>query len=170
MKLTRIERSESGYGSYERALMYCDSYLLCGSMCSQKKYEVVPYLFFDARLQEYKVILKEVGFLSPMVYLWWLCDFSTNVVVQLLNHVQLFVTTWTAACQASLSITVSLSLLKLISFESMMPSYQPLLLLTSVFPSIRGFSNESAFHIRWSKYWALASASVLPMNIQDRFL
>ena len=129
------------------------------ALCTQgKKYEqeVLPYLFFDARLQEYKVILKEMGFLSPMVTLWWLCDFSTNVVVQLLNHVQLFATTWTAVHQASLSITVSLSLLKLISIESMMPSYQPLLLLTSIFPSIRGFSNKSALHINWPKYWSIS--------------
>ena len=131
----------------------------------RKKYEqeVPSYLFFDARLQEYKVILKEVGFLSPMVNLWWLCDFSTNVIVQLLNHVQHFATTWTAARQASLSITISLSLLNLISIESTMPFYQLLLLLTSIFPSIRGFSNESALHIKWPKYWSI-NFSVSPSN------
>ena len=73
------------------------------------------------------------------------------------SHVQLFVTPWTAACQASLSFTISQSLLKLMSIESMMPSNHlilccPLLLLPSVFPSIRIFSNELALHIRWAKY------------------
>ena len=79
------------------------------------------------------------------------------VVVQLLNHVRLFVTPWTVACQASLSFTISQSLLKLMSIESVMPSNhlvlcRPLLLLPSMFPSIRVFSNESVLHIRWPKY------------------
>ena len=78
--------------------------------------------------------------------------------VQSLSHVQLFVTPWTAACQAFLSITNSWSLLKLMSSESVMPSNhfilcRPLLLLPSIFPSIRVFSNESVLHIRWPKYW-----------------
>ena len=77
--------------------------------------------------------------------------------VQLLSPVQLFVTPWTAACQASLSITTSQSLLKLMSTESVIPSNHlilcwPLLLLPSIFPSIRVFSSES-IHIRCSKYW-----------------
>ena len=76
------------------------------------------------------------------------------VVLQSLNHVHIFVSPWTTAHQASLSFTVSLSLLKLISIESVMPSNHlilcwPLLLLLSIFPSIRVFSNESALHIRW---------------------
>ena len=79
--------------------------------------------------------------------------------VQLLSHVQLFSTPWTAARQASLSITNSQSLLKLKSIESVMPSnhlilYCPLLLPPSIFPSIRVFSNEPALHIRWPKYWS----------------
>ena len=79
--------------------------------------------------------------------------------VQLLSHVQLFVTPWTAACQASLAITNSRSLLKLMSIESVMPSNHlilchPLLLLPSIFSSIRVFSNESALCIRWPKYWS----------------
>ena len=86
------------------------------------------------------------------------CLFST---VQLLSHVRLFVTPWTAARQASLSITNPWSLLKLMSIESVMPSNHlifchPLLLLPSIFPSIRGFSNESALHIRWPKYWSFS--------------
>ena len=81
------------------------------------------------------------------------------VVVQSFRHVQLSAAPWTAAHQASLSITVSQSLLKLMSTESVMPSSHltlccPLLLLPSIFPSIRVFSNESALHIRWPKYWS----------------
>ena len=77
--------------------------------------------------------------------------------VQLLSHVQLFATPWTAACQASLSITNTQNLPKLMSTESVMPSNQlilfhPLLLLPSIFPIIRVFSNESVLHIRWPKY------------------
>ena len=76
--------------------------------------------------------------------------------VQSLSRVQLFVTPWTTECQASLSITHSRSLLKLMSIESVMPSNylllcRSLLLLPSIFPSIRVFSNESVLHIRWSK-------------------
>ena len=81
--------------------------------------------------------------------------------VQSLSHVQLFATPWTAARQASLSITNSLSLPKLKSIKSVMPSNhlifcRPLLLLSSIFPSIRVFSNESALHIRWPKYWSFS--------------
>ena len=81
---------------------------------------------------------------------------------------------WTAARQASPSITNSRSLLKLMSIESMMPSNylilcRALLFLPSIFPSIRVFSNKSVLHIRWPKYWASVSASVLPINIQDWF-
>ena len=97
--------------------------------------------------------------------------------VQSLSHVLLFVTPWTAACQTSLSITNSRSLLKLMSIRSVMLSNylilcHPLLFLPSVFPHIRVFSNESDICIRWTKYWSFsfspsASASVLPINIQD---
>ena len=81
--------------------------------------------------------------------------------VQSLSHVWLFVTPWIAARQASLSITNSWSLPKPMSIESVMPSNhlilcRPLLLLPSIFPSIRVFSNESALHIRWPKYWSFS--------------
>ena len=81
--------------------------------------------------------------------------------VQLLSHVRLFATPWTAARQASLSITNSWSLLNLISIKLVMPSNhlvlcRPLLLLPSVFPSIRIFSNESVLRIRWPKYWSFS--------------
>ena len=86
--------------------------------------------------------------------------------VQSLSCVQLFVTPWTAACQASLSIINSCSLLKLI--ESVMPSNllilcHPLLFLPSILPRIRFFSNESVLHIRWPKYWSF-SFSISPSN------
>ena len=88
--------------------------------------------------------------------------------VQLLSSVRLFVTSWTAACQASLFITNSCSLLKLMSVELMIPSNhlslcRPLLLLPSVFPRIRVFSNQLTLHIRWPKYWSF-SFSISPYN------
>ena len=88
--------------------------------------------------------------------------------VQSLSCVQLFVIPWTAACQASLSITNSQRLLKLMSIESVMPSNHlilchPLLFLSSIFLSINVFSNESAFCIRWPKYWSF-SFNISPSN------
>ena len=96
------------------------------------------------------------------------------VVVQLLSCVPLFAIPWTVALQASLSFIISQSLLKFMSVESVMPSNYlipccPLLLLPSIFPSIRDFSNELAL-IKWSSIGASVSASVLPMNIQGWFL
>ena len=88
--------------------------------------------------------------------------------VQLLSRVRLLATLWTAARQASLSFTNSQSLLKLGSIESVMPSNHlilchPRLLLPSIFPSIRVFSNESALRIRWPQYWSF-SCSISPSN------
>ena len=88
--------------------------------------------------------------------------------VQSLSHIRLFVTPWTAARQAPLSITNSQTLPKLMSIESVMPSNHlilchPLLLLPSIFPCIRVFSNESVLHIRWPKYWNF-SFSISPSN------
>ena len=85
-----------------------------------------------------------------------------------LSHVPLFVTPWTAVCQASLSITNSWSLFKLMSIESVMPSNhlilcRPLLLPPSIFPGIRVFSNESVLHIKWPKYWSF-SFNISPSN------
>ena len=101
--------------------------------------------------------------LTPLFY----SLFSFISSVQSLSHVQLFVIPWTAAHQASLSITNSQTLLKLMSAESVMPSSHlichPLLLLPSIFPSIRVFSNESALHIRWPKYWSF-SFNISPSN------
>ena len=93
-------------------------------------------------------------------------NFRTLSSVQSLSRVRLFVTPWTAAHQGSLSITNSWSLLKLLSIESVVPSNHhilchPLLLLPSIFPSIRVFSSESVLRIRWPKYW---SFSISPSN------
>ena len=86
--------------------------------------------------------------------------YSTFSSVQLLSRVQLFETPWTAACHASLSITNPQSLLKLMSIKSVMPSNRLILchplLLPSIFPSTRGFSNESVLHLRWPNYWSFS--------------
>ena len=93
------------------------------------------------------------------------------VVPQLLSCVRFFATPWAAALQASLSITNSRSLLKLLSIESVMPSNHLILchplLSPSIFPSIRIFSNESVLHIRWPKYW---SFSISPSNEYSRLI
>ena len=108
-------------------------------------------------------------------YLWWdvfLLVWAVGTVqfnsAQSVNRVQLFVTPWTAACQASLSITNSQSLLKLMSIESVMPFNhlilcRPLLLLPSILPGIRVFSNELTLCIRWPKYWGF-SLSISPSS------
>ena len=88
--------------------------------------------------------------------------------VQSLSHVRLFVTPWTAAQQASLSIINSWTLLKLMSIELVMPSnhlilYHTLLLPPSIFPSIRVFPNESVLSIKWPKYWGF-SFNISPAN------
>ena len=98
-----------------------------------------------------------------VIYLLSFINFS---LLQSFSRARLFVTPWTAAHQASLSITHSWSLLKLMSIESVMPSNRlilccPLLLLPSIFPSIRVFSNESVLLIRWPKYWSF-SFSISP--------
>ena len=90
------------------------------------------------------------------------------IVVQSISHVQLFATPWSAAHQASLSFTISQSLLKLMSIESVMPPNhlilcRPLLLPPSIFPRIRVFSNKSSHHIRWPKYWSF-SFNVSPFS------
>ena len=91
-----------------------------------------------------------------------------------LSHVRLFATLWTAACQASLSITNARSLPKLMSIELVMPFNHlilchPLLLLPSIFPRVRVFSNESALHIRWPKYWSF-SFNISPSNEYSRLI
>ena len=105
----------------------------------------------------------ELNYTGPLIHRTFL-----NSSVQLLSRVRLFATPWTAARQASLSITNSWSSLKLMFIESVMPSNHlilccPFLLLPSVFPSIRVYSNESVLCIRWPKYWSF-SFSISPSN------
>ena len=98
-------------------------------------------------------------------------SFREEVVVQSLSHVRLSATPQTAACQASLSFTISRSLLKFMPIESVISSNHlilchPLLLLPSIFPSIRVFSNESVLHINWPKYWSFSFS----ISISSEFL
>ena len=111
------------------------------------------------QISQDKIVIVTTAVVSPVT------EFSS---VQLLSRVQLFGTPWTVACQASLSFTISWSLLKLMSIRSVMPSNhlilcRPLLFLPSIFPSIRVFFNESVLRIRWSKYWSF-SFSISPSN------
>ena len=110
--------------------------------------------------------------IQPISLSFFICKIWLNLTsqgsVQLLSCVQLFATPWTTARQASLSITNSQNLLKLMSIESVMPSNylilcRPLLLQPSIFPSIRGFSSESVLCIGWPKYWNF-SFSISPSN------
>ena len=113
---------------------------------------------------------------SPLIYKSQLGSKVTTQFssIQLLSRVRLFVTPRTAARQASLSITNSWSLLKLMSIESVMPSNHlilchPFLLSPSIFPYIRVFSNKSALHIRWPKYWSF-SFNISPSNEYSRLI
>ena len=104
----------------------------------------------------------------------WLLIIWSISSVQSLNSIQLFATPWTAAHQASLSITNSQSLLRLMSIESVMPSNhlilcRPLLLPPSIFPSNRVFSNESVLSIRWQKYWSF-SFNISPSDEYSRLI
>ena len=110
-------------------------------------------------------------FKSTIIFFYYI---SVSQSVHSLSRVQLFVTPWIAACQASLSITNSRSLLKLMSIESVMPSShlilcRPLLLLPPIPPSIRVFSIESSLCMRWPKYWSF-SVSISPSNATSNFL
>ena len=105
---------------------------------------------------------------SMACFVWGSGVYILGFVSKSLSRVQFFMTPWTVACQASLSSVISWSLGKLMSIELVMPSNhlilcRPLLLLPSIFPSIRVFPNESALHIRWPKYWSF-SFSNSPSN------
>ena len=111
--------------------------------------------------------ISKVYFINKLLIQSVACFISISSV-QSLSHVQLFVTPWTAACQASLSITNSWSLFKLMSIRLVMLANHlilccPLLFLPSIIPSIRVFSNESALRIRWPNYWSF-SFSINPSN------
>ena len=130
-----------------------------------------PFLISPSNLNSRGISLKKVFFHRPE------CHFLKNQIkahissVQLLSRVQLFVTPWTTARQASLSVTNSRSSFKLMSIESVMPSSHLIhchpLLLPSIFPSIRVFSNESALWIRWPKNWSFSFNISLSVNTQD---
>ena len=104
---------------------------------------------------------------------WWECEFNTVAVVQSPSHVWLSATPW-AACRTSLFFTISQSLSRLMSIESVMPSNHlilccPLLYLLSIFPSIRVFFNKLTLCIRWPNYWSFSFSTSFPMNIQGWF-
>ena len=129
--------------------------------CSLGRGGALPFLLGLFRPLGAGVLASELVPVEGEWVLWARSESWRFGSVQLLSHVQLFVIPWTAACQAFLSITSSWSLLKLMSIESVMPSNQlilchPLLFLPSIFPGIRVFSNESALHIRWPKYWSFS--------------
>ena len=141
--------------------------------------------FYFPRIMREKLITAVTGILyscpNTALLLWVFLVSDTYIKreiqfssVQSLSCVQIFVTPWSAALQSSLSITNSWSLLKLMSIESVMPSHHlipchPLLLLPSIFPSIRVFSSESVLCIRWQSIRVLASTSVCPIDIQGWF-
>ena len=122
------------------------------NMCSTTS--IILFYFFDATQQLYKRVYLALELISIVSS------------VQSLSRVWLFTTPWTAAHQASLSVTNAQSLLKLMSIVPVMPPNHlilchPLLLLPSIFPSIRGFSNKSVLRVRWPKYWRF---SISPSN------
>ena len=131
---------------WKRIYIYIYIYIyICNWNTLLYTWNIVNQLYFNQKLYVSK----------PIADSCW-CLFSS---VQSLSCVRLFVTPWTAACQASLSTTNSQSSLRLMSIESLMPSNHlilchPLLLLPSIFPSIRVFSNKSVLCIRWPKYWS----------------
>ena len=143
-------------------------YFVC--LCSFKC--TFPYKFLTNKvLSKHELFYKTISRLNIIMTMFSIlltCPSVQFSSVQSLNRVQLFATPWTAASQFSLSITNSWSLLKFMSRESIMPSkhlilYHPLLLLHSIFLSIRVFSNELALPISWPKYWSF-SFSISPSN------
>ena len=151
----------------------CAMYLIIVFTCISIIISSVEHLFmcllvtFISSLEKW--LFKFSAHFSTVFLFSWLLS-----SVLLLICVQLLMTLWTTAHQASLSFSISQSLLRFMSIESVMSTnhinfYNPLLLQPSIFPSIRVFSYESALHIRWPKWGASASASVFPVNIQDWF-
>ena len=128
-----------------------------------KKIQISGNMFHAHELEELVFSKCPYNPTHSTVSMWSLSKFPWHFPTEmLLSHSLVsLVSPWTAACQASLSFTISQSLLKLMSMESVMPSNHPLLFLPSIFPSIRVFSNESVLCIRWLKYW---SFSISPSN------
>ena len=136
---------------------------LCPTLCDPMNHST-PGLPVRHHLPEF-FLRMQIWMHPPPAGNPYLSELQSVQFIQYRSRVQLFVTPWTAAHQASLSITNSQSLLKLMSVESVMPSNHlilccPLLLMPSVFPSIRAFSNESTLHMRWPKYWSKRSINV----------
>ena len=123
------------------------------------------------QIQILKLLIENIIQIKNLIFKWFplIYTSTTNFVgdVQSLSHVRFFVTPWTAACKAFLSFTVSWSLLKLMSIESVMPSNHLILchplLLPLIFPRIRVFSSESVLLIRWPEYWSF-SLNIGPSN------
>ena len=135
---------------------------------SDLRFTLVAPEFLSRRVMDLQISWKRVYGTCLEASFAWHTHYFYFSSVQSLSHVQLFVTPWTAAHQASLSITNSRSLLKLRSIKSVIPSNHlilchPLLLLPPIPPSIRVFSNESLLRIRWPKYWSF-SLSISPSN------
>ena len=144
----------------------CQYPFLLGSLLSQSIWFWYGCQSQSPHLFNHTGELKFICFMN--MFFWYVFIGSQFSSVQSLIHVRLFVTPWTAAHQASLSITNSWSPPKPISIELVMPSNHlilchPLLLLPSIFPSIKVFSNESALWIRWPKYWSF-SFNISPSN------
>ena len=141
--------------------------LRCQYSCRQLSFlNIFLKIWVQSRWKSFKFLLHPMP--TPRNHFLGTILLVSLVLVQSLNHVQLFVTPWTAACQASLSFAFSQSLLNLLSIESVMLSHHlilccSLLLLPSIFSSIRVFSNELALPIRWPKYWSF-SFNISPSN------
>ena len=143
--------------------LYCPSNLQI--QCNS--YQITKDIFHRTGIKNFimcmetQKTLKSQSNLEKEKWSWPPSDYIISSVQFSRSVVSDSVTPWTTACQASLSITNSWSLLKLMSIESIMPSNHlilccPLLLLASIFPNIRVFSNESGLHIRWPKYWSFS--------------
>ena len=136
--------------------------------------QILPFLLHSLKKKIHSIYETRKREGEWLLYFFFFFGFWVRSSVQSRGCVWLLATPWTAAHQASLSITNAQSLCKLIYIESVMPSNhlilcRPLLLSSSIFPSIRVFSNESVLCIRWPKYWSFSFSTVLPMNIQDWF-
>ena len=147
------------------------------SICTKTCYQYNHGELLLTKNGSYLLLCLDVTPLLPSCHkIWnqWYIDFSGFVVVQLLSHVQLFATPWTGALQTPLCFTISQSLLKFKSIELVRPSNhlilcRPLLLLPSIFPSMRVFPMSQVFASGGQSSGASASATVLPMNIQNWF-
>ena len=144
------------------------SYKYCTWHCSALPSAQSKVCFSQSSKRDMKCIYFESTYVISTNICWCPQASLSLKLVQSLSCVRCFATPWTAACQDYLSFTISWSLLKLMSIESVMPSNHlilccPFLLLPSVFPSIKVFSSELAPHIRWPKYWSF-SFSISPSN------